>query len=156
MPSPGDVVFAHSSGWMGKLIRLGERLRWKEHASYWNHACVVSDIGPDGTVWVIQATLKGVVRSPISTVGEYKIVPCPADPSKVVEFSWKQMGDHYGVLSIIATAIDLVTGNWFPSFRRRGTWICSAVTAEALRFGGWYHDFGDIYTVTPAQLFSVI
>ena len=159
-PRKGDIVFAHTSGLMGRLIRMGERLRWKESASHWNHACVVSRV-TKGVPYVIEATLKGVVESPLSKYDDYAVVRPPScvDITKLVDFQKLQLSDHYGLLSILAIAIDLVDGNWMPELRKSGTWICSALTAEGLRVAGWFtpeSNWGDIYTVTPAQLFQVL
>ena len=153
-------MFAHTSGTMGKLIRMGERLRWKESASHWNHACVVSRVFK-GVPYVIEATLKGVVESPLSKYEDYVLVspPTGVDTTKLVEFQKAQLKESYGILSIFAIAIDLLDGNWMPDLRRSGTWICSALTAEGLRVAGWFtpeSNWGDIYTVTPAQLFQVL
>jgi hypothetical protein len=36
--------------------------------------------------------------------------------------------------------------------RREGTWICSALAHEAMRFAGVYFDVPDIYMVSPTNL----
>ena len=145
---------------MGKLIRWGERLRWKESASHWNHACVISRVSK-GIPYVIEATLKGVIESPLSKYEDYVVVRPPADCDvvKLIAFQKAQLKDKYGLLSIVAIAIDLLDGNFMPDLRRSGTWICSALTAEGLRVAGWFTqdtNWGDIYTVTPAQLYQVL
>ena len=159
-PRAGDIVFAHTKGTLGRLIRLGERIRWQERASRWNHACVVSRVSK-GEVYVIEATLKGVVESPLSKYPDHAVIAPPAgvDVKRLVEFQKAQLGSSYGVLSILCIATDLVTGNWFPSLRRDGSWICSALTAEGLRAAGWFtpaSNFGDIYTPTPAQVWVAL
>ena len=155
-PQAGDIIFAHSNGIMGRLIRMGERLRWGEHASYWNHAAIVSRI-ENGEAFVIQADLRGVNEAPLESVGIYKLVSLPDGVSKdtVLRFLNAQVGSKYGLLSILCIALDLLTWNSAPDLRRSGTWICSALVAESLRAGGWFcpaSNYGDIYTVTPAQL----
>lgn len=159
-PRAGDIVFAHTTGLLGRAIRLGERLRWNEHASRWNHACVVSRV-TKGETYVIEATLKGVIESPLSKYQDCMVIapPVEVDVAKVVTFHKAQLGSKYGVLSIFCIMTDLVTGNWVPSFRRDGSWICSALTAEGLRYGGWFtpdSNFGDIYTPTPAQVWQAL
>ena len=159
-PRAGDIVFAHTKGTLGRLIRLGERIRWKESASQWNHACVVSRVSK-GEVYVIEATLKGVIESPLSKYPVHAVVapPLGVDVKKLVEFNKAQLGSSYGVLSILCIATDLITGDWFPSLRRDGSWICSALTAEGLRAAGWFtpaSNFGDIYTPTPAQVWLAL
>lgn len=159
-PRVGDIVFCHSNGAMGRLIRIGERLRWGEHASYWNHACIVSRVSK-GIPYVIQADLKGVNEVPLSSTGEYVLVAPPEEVNvdEMMTFLKAQVGSSYGILSILCIALDLITWNAAPSLRRRGTWICSALVAESLRAGGWFipeSNYGDIYTVTPAQLWSTL
>lgn len=151
-PKPGDIVFAHNTGLMARAIRLGEWLRFRK-GSYFNHACVVDRV-EDGVAYVIQAEPRGVTSDKtLDSVGEYVLFsPSELDVQKILEFSRAQVGSRYGWLSIVSIVVDLVTPDWFPALRARGTWICSAVTAEALRYGGWLAEWGDIYIVTPAQL----
>ena len=153
--APGWIVFAHSNGIAGRLIRFGERLRWKR-GSTWNHAAVISRI-TDGVPYIIQADIKGVNEAPLSTVGSYIVMAPPqgCDATAVLQFCSSQVGkSKYGLLSILSIAIDIITPNWFPELRRDNTWICSALVGEALRFGGWLHPWGSVYTVTPAELFD--
>ena len=156
-PLPGDIVFAHSNGIMGRAIRFGEFLRWRK-GSHWNHACVVSRVDKDGVAYVIQADIKGVNEARLDSVGQYVIIELPArvNRNKVLAFTKAQVGSKYGILSILSIVTDIITPNWFPSMRRKNSWICSAVTGEALRYGGWLHNWADIYTVTPAQLFDAL
>ena len=157
---PGDVGFAHTKGWMGRFIRWGEWLRFRK-GSWVNHAFTVDSIDEDGTAWIVQATLRGVIRSKLEDVapgGTYFTVAPPGgvDRVKIVEFAAKRVGDPYGVGTIAAIAFDLLSWNWIPSLRgaRRPSWVCSALVAETLRFGGWDHqpEWPDVYEVTPAQL----
>ena len=160
-PKPGDIGFAHSNGIMGKAIRFGERIRWGEKPSHWNHAFVVDTVWfkDDGSavVTVIQAEPSGVTNDKlIETVGEYILIePRPGhDRNDILAFARAQVGDRYGWGSILSVIFDVLTPNWFPAFRHRNTWICSALVAESLRFAGWLQEWGDIYTATPAQVFE--
>ena len=156
-PVPGDIVFAHSFGWMAKCIRFAEFLRWRR-GSYWNHACIVSRVDQDGTSYVIQAQLKGVAEARLDSVGQYVLVEPPhrVNRNKVLAFSKMQVGKKYGILSIISVVFDIISPDWFWSMRAPNTWICSAVTAEALRYAGWLADWSDVYCVTPSQLFAAL
>jgi len=152
----GDIVFAHSNGIMGRAIRFGETLRWKRGSEF-NHVAIVSEIRK-GVPYVIQAEPRGITNDkPITSVGLFitRRPPRGVDPKKVVAFARAQVGLKYGWLSIVSVFFDILTPNWFPSFRRDNTWICSALAAESLRFGGWLHSWADIYVVTPAQLWDV-
>ena len=156
-PLPGDIVFSHSNGLMARAIRFGEFLRWRK-GSHWNHACVISRVDKDGVAYVIQADLHGVSEARLDTVGQYIILEPPArvNRNKILAFTKAQVGSSYGLLSIASIVADIITPSWFPSMRRRNTWICSAVTGEALRYGGWLHNWSDIYMITPAQLFDAL
>ena len=73
--APGDFILTHSSGLFGRLIRLGESLRyWGEDAKYarWNHAALIVSVEGD----LIEALSTGVIRSPISryTPTEYYLI----------------------------------------------------------------------------------
>ena len=83
--------------------------------------------------------------------------PAIVEPARTLQFARLQVGDQYGFFDIMAIGIDKVTPNWFHvPFRRPGTWICSALAAESLRFGGWLHDWDDIYDVDPAELMEAL
>jgi len=155
--TPGDIGFAHTHGWMGKLIRLGEWLRFKR-GSEWNHQFVVSDeVDVDGTPFVIQATLRGVTDTArldqVAPGGRYITMAPPdaCDRHELLVFMKSQVGIRYSLMTILAIAIDIVTWDWFPAFRgaRKPSWICSALVNEAMRFSGWLHPWIDLYSVTP-------
>ena len=153
MAQPGDVVFAHSDGVMGKAIRFGEFLRWRR-GSHWNHVAIVDRI-VDGVPYVIQAEAKGVTNDkPLSSVGLYELVSPDINVNTALSFVRAQVGKRYGWLSIVSIVFDVITPDWAPAVRRRNTWICSALVAESMRAGGWLANWGDIYIVTPAQLWA--
>jgi hypothetical protein len=161
-PQPGDIVWCRTAGVMGKLIRLGEWIKFRKCA--YNHECIVSDIDETGAVWVIQATMRGIVRSPLATLtpgGSYiTMAPPPeCDRAKIVEFMKAQLELHikYGILTILAISIDILSYQWVPAFQRasKATWICSAVSEEAQRYAGWLYPWLSIYTVIPEQSYLV-
>ena len=157
---PGDIGFAKTNGIMGRAIRFGEELRW-HRGSIWNHAFIVDRI-EDGVVYVIQAEAAGVTSDKtldsVAPKGVYVTMrpPQSVDVESLLAFARQEVGSHYGWLSIASAILDILTPGWFPSFRRGNSWICSAITAEALRAGGWLHRWSDIYVVTPAQLFDAL
>ena len=158
-PAPGDLVFAHSSGIIGRAIRLAERVRWRGGDAY-NHVAVVAEA--DGTDWrVIQAEARGVTStgllSTITPGGTHKVVQLPAgvDPARVLAFAHAQVGRRYGFLTIVSIVVTLFAPK-FVNVMLPDTWICSAVAAEALRYGGWLHNWDDVYQVSPAQLWEAV
>jgi hypothetical protein len=122
-----------------------------------NHEFVVTEI-VDGVPYIVQATLPGVIKSPLTDVapgGYYFLFTPPAevDIAKLVEFEEKQVGMEYGIFTILAIVLDLVSWSWVPSFRgaRKNSWICSALANEGLRFAGWYWPWVNIYDMTPEE-----
>jgi hypothetical protein len=154
----GYTGYAKTNGQVGRLIRIGERIKFHE----WDYNHVFTVIGTGSTyedIIVVQATpVHGVIISKLTDITSSASVcdlfrpPSGCDGQKVAQFARAQVGDPYGLLTIACIAIDILTPEWFVSFRRPGSWICSALGGEALRFGGFYADWGDIYTPTPTQL----
>ena len=153
----GHIGYARTTGFLGFLIRVGERLKWRNGDS--NHAFIVVDEGDTyETIWIVQATLRGVVKSTLAPLLENSYVvdiyppAVNAHPELVVIFAENEIGSPYGLMSICCIALDITTPDWFIAFRRKNTWICSALAGESMRFAGWYDDVPDIYCQTPTQL----
>lgn len=174
--NPGDIVFCHSAGIVGRAIRLAEFFRrdWYESklgitaterpGDFWNHVAVLSSVHGmpyDPAHWtVIQAEGKGVVSATLDTVapgGRYEIVRLPngVDATKVIRFMGAQTGSHYGFITIASILVTLLSPRFY-NVMLPGTWICSAVAAEAMRYGGWLHNWGDVYQVSPAQTWMAL
>lgn len=151
----GTVGFARSDGLMGKLIRFGEAISTGRGDV--NHMFVVG-YGEK----VIQAEMAGVTDTQLLSemTDDYILVQPPkcVDLTRVATFAHKQVGIEYGLWTDIGIGIDIVTWQWVPAFRgaRKPSWICSALGAEALRFGGWIHNWVDIYTCTPQQVLDAL
>lgn len=153
IPPNGGIGFCQSKGFIAKIIRLGEWLRFRKGEV--NHAFIVH---PSGRVY--QAEARGVTNfreiEEVAPGGKVWIYPFPehVDIEKVFLFCAQNVGKRYGWGSILAIALDVILPLWTPAFRRPDTWICSALVAEALRSGGWLRKglWPDIYVVTPTQL----
>lgn len=162
----GDLVFCHSEGIVGWGIRTAERFRRDASGSEaagarWNHVCVLDRLLDDGDWTVIQAEGCGVTEgAPLSQVapgGSYEVLRLPGQltRAKVLTFARAQVGRRYGFVTIASILVTLFTPRFF-NVMLPGTWICSAVAAESWRFAGWYHDWPDIYQVSPAQLWVAL
>jgi hypothetical protein len=155
---PGDLVFCHSKGFMSRAIRLAERIRFRGGDAY-NHVAVLDRYSNENGWTVIQAEARGVTNirllTEIAVGGSYVVVPCPADRDAVVHFAEGEVGRKYGFLTIASILITLLLPN-FIDVMLPDTWICSAVAGEALRAGGWYHRWPDIYQVSPAALWEAV
>jgi hypothetical protein len=148
------------------MIRLAEWIRWRKGCR-WNHVAVLADpvmirnahrktYVADWTL--IQATGKGVVeQGQLCHMDNYEIVPLPegVDGAKVIEFARAQVGKKYGFLTILSIVVTLGSPK-FVNVMLPNTWICSAVAAESLRYGGWLHNWGDLYQVSPAELYDAL
>ena len=158
-PQPGDLVFCHSKGIIGRAIRLGEWLRWRG-GSHYNHVAILDEWQLTGWT-VIQAEARGVTRgallSDVAPGGSYVIVSAPPDANRadLLSFARAQVGTRYGFLTIASLIVTILTPVFF-NVMAPGSWICSAVAAESIRCGGWIHNWPDVYQVTPAQLFLAL
>jgi hypothetical protein len=152
--SSGDLVFMHSSGMIGRAIRLAEEIRWRRGSS-WNHVAILDQKTLTGWT-LIQADAPGVTRGGPLT-GEYSIVQLPVgvDRARVLQFARAQVGRKYGFVTIVSILVSILTPRFF-NVMWPNTWICSALGAESLRFGGWLKSWPDIYTVSPAELWEVL
>jgi len=154
----GMTGFARTKSFMGYVIRFGEWIRWRK--SKYNHCfTVISEGETYEDILIIQALSAGAERTTLASlinrstaVSMYDITPLGGDPEKAAFFAEKQEGKKYGILSDICIAVDILTPAWFFECRREGTWICSALAHEAMRFAGIYYDTPDIYMVSPTNL----
>jgi hypothetical protein len=114
----------------------------------WSHTfCSLGD----GTV--IQARARGISLDPLSDItGTIKIVPCPGDPEKFIEFHRNRLGQKYGWLTIFCQVVDIITPEWFPAFRRVNTWDCGGVVGAALWYSGKDYPFPDVYLQRPNDI----
>lgn len=155
MITPGTVGFARSNGVMGRLIRFGEMI--STGRGDYNHMFVVGENNS-----VIQAEMSGVTDTQTldEMTDDFVLLRPPKKVSlpRTVQFAKSQVGIEYGLWTDIGIGIDIVTWQWVPAVRgaRRASWICSALGAESLRFGGWIHNWVDIYTPTPQQVFDAL
>jgi hypothetical protein len=168
---PGDLVFCHSTGIIGKGIRFAERFRRdrkdakEEPGAFWNHVAVLDGCWgkdrSDPAFWtVLEASARGVVVTSMQSAvgrGSFDVVrlPTAANPRSVVKFMRTQTGSHYGFLTLLSILLTLFTPR-FVNIMLPGTWICSAVAGEGMRFAGWLKNWPDIYQVSPAQLWIAV
>jgi uncharacterized protein YycO len=134
---PGDFILTHSTGVFGKLIRIGETLRYsgKEKAfAHWSHAAIFIDENGD----IIEALGGGVQERNIAvyTDSEYVVVHLPSnttdlDREEAVAFAKFCLDDGYGWLTIVAISICLLTGAKL-TIGIDGQQICSALVARCI------------------------
>jgi uncharacterized protein YycO len=134
---PGDFILTHGSAFYSKLIRFGQRLRFRGNNrkyAWWNHAAmIVSDTGD-----LIEALGPGVEKTHIDKykLTEYHLVRLGSlavhrDRQQVVDFAAWSVGEKYGWSTIVSIAFALLFGGRF-NFGIDGQTICSGLVARAL------------------------
>jgi hypothetical protein len=154
---PGDFILTHSSGIYGRVIRFGEAIRyWGKNKvfAHWSHAAIFVD--RDGNI--IEALGGGVQKRNISVYHgtEYVVVhlpltTIPLDRDEAVKFAEFCLNDPYGWLTIVSTALCLLTGAKF-SFGVDGQQICSALVARCIERIGEIFRESEPWHLTPADL----
>jgi hypothetical protein len=135
---PGDFVLTHGRAWTSRLIRFGQRLRYRgedRKYAFWNHAALIVDVDGD----IIEALGAGVVRRNLAVYQptEYtvvridQLVGAPADRDQAVAFALSTEGQRYGFAVIASIAWGLLTGGAF-TFAYDGQHICSGLVARSL------------------------
>lgn len=106
---------------------------------------------------MIQANSHGVGVASLQDFTNYELVSLPSTCSSGMAwiFANAQVGDKYGWVTDVSMGLNMLTPDRF-SLRKPGTWQCAALVAEALRFGGWLHDWPDIYALFPAQVYEAL
>jgi hypothetical protein len=150
----GDLVFFDSPGKVAWALKMAQKIRWK---GSFNHVAWL-DRQENGQWYIGQAEGSGVTIDKKLNLGIWdRIVPLPnvCDRQKTWQFLRGQVGRKYGFLTIVSILFTLLSPR-FVNVMAPNTWICSAVVAEGLRFGGWYHPWPDIYQVAPDELWTAL
>jgi uncharacterized protein YycO len=134
---PGDFILTHGSAIFSKLIRFGQKLRFRgsnRKYAYWNHAAMIVSATGD----LIEALGPGVERTHIDKYKptEYHLVRLgaladPHDRKQVVDFAEWCLGEQYDWVTIVSIAFTLLFGGKFD-FGMDGETICSGLVARAL------------------------
>lgn len=156
---PGDLILTHGDHFFSKLIRFGQRLRYrgeyKAHA-YWNHAAIAVD---DSNI--IEALGPGVQKSSIESYkdNEYAVVRVASSAesrSQMVDYlEWVcGIGTSYswGVIALIT--LELLTGGYLR-INLDGSEICSTLAAESLKSDGVYFTRAKVMPADLAYIFKV-
>jgi hypothetical protein len=149
----GYVVLTHGSHWTSRMIRFGQRLRFRgarRPYARWNHVALVLDA--DGNLG--EALSEGVVRTNLS---KYEGTDYHLVRFECVEIDREQIGafatavldapqrTKYGWVTIVSLFFTLAFGSTFV-FGKIGTAICSGFASEALVRGG------EIFPRPPAYM----
>jgi hypothetical protein len=153
--SPGDFLLAHRHHVIAGLISLAEKRRFRGPDSVyarWSHCAVV-----ETTASVIEAEIRGIVRSPISKYrdDEYHVVRLgdeldASEREHVVVYARSQIGQAFGYLDMLGACLFLLFG-WPVRWVRRHHEICSSLVVRALQEGGLVKELDPALTL-PADL----
>lgn len=133
---PGDIGFAHGSGWVDWAIRVAEQRRYGKGSpfSWANHVFMIVDRAGA----LIEAQGRGVV---LSDMGAYPdpttysiwrpVWPTPDSASVAVAGMYGLLGKKYGYLTIACEGLAFLTGTRLR-FGISGQYICSGAAAHEL------------------------
>lgn len=152
-PRAGDFLLTHAHAWTSRLIRFGERFRYRgvnRPFAYWSHAvAVVSDDGD-----IVEALGRGVTAGHITKYAgsDYvyvRVQAKDADRAQMAAFAQSRAGEDYGFMTIISIVFSLLTTGRLR-FQLAGTEICSGLVARMLERGDYIWD--EPASVMPADL----
>jgi hypothetical protein len=139
-PRPGDIVLVRGTGWLGKSIRFGLRIRYRRNEdrslAHWSHAGII--VSSQGHL--IEVIHTGVVLNRLENYRnqEYHYVYLDlsaADRSRASRYAYSCLRQKYGRLSFILLTLAVFTGDWFE-VPDRGQQGCVALIARALQRAG--------------------
>lgn len=151
----GDIILTHSTFWSGRIIRFGQRLRFRKNRkvyAQWNHAILVT-----GPSTIVEALGHGVTENPLSKYQgtEFVLIPTnvtPTDRSQILAFSNSvlEKREKYGYVEILSLGLTLLIP--LPiQFGSPDTMICSGFVASALTRAGLIWDQTPEYMM-PADI----
>lgn len=133
---PGDFILVKGTGFFNSLIRFGQGLRYgfKDPDIEYTHVAIVED-----EVMLIEATSKGIHRTPIEKYNNYQYISVQidatdADRVEIVRFAKSAIREKYGWLTVVSVAFCMLTGMKF-SVGIDGEEICSGLVGRSLERG---------------------
>jgi hypothetical protein len=139
-PRPGDIVLVRGTGWLGKTIRFGLRLRYRSNEeralAYWSHAGII--VNTQGHL--IEVVPSGVVLNRLENyrAQEYHYVYLDlsaADRARASSYAYSCLRQKYDRLGFVLLTLATLTGEWFE-VPERGKQGCVALIARALQRAG--------------------
>jgi hypothetical protein len=139
-PRPGDVILIHGPGWLGRFIRLVQRIRHRKPDdlpfTYWSHAALV--VTPAGHLVEVVAT--GVIISRLEKYRDrdyhYVHLDLPEpERRKAVQYAYSCVREKYGRFRCFLLGLAVLFGGRFQ-VRDRGQQGCGVLIARALQRAG--------------------
>jgi hypothetical protein len=159
-PRPGDLGITVITGW-GVAIRAAQWLNGDGFADF-EHAYTVTEVDPDGTVWILEAMPGGAqhVRN-WHPADRTVYLRCPDEYRTAVAAAARSFeGVPYSVadyFSLAAHRLHIPAPHLRAYIRSSGHMICSQLVDRAATDGGW-HLFEDGRwegDVTPGDLYGL-
>jgi hypothetical protein len=150
----GDLVLVAHSSIMARLIRFGQRIRYRgvlRPFAWANHAAITVSTTQLVEQQARGGTLVMLADYAAKDVALVRIDYSPDQLAEVVNFSRWTLGIGYGWLSIAGVVWDLLTG-FHLSVGSGLRMICSAASSRALEHGGIYTPDRLPEAVMPADL----
>lgn len=139
-PRPGDIILLRGTGWLGCLIRIFERMRYRgaEDRAFacWSHAAIV--VGRNG--FLVEVLQAGVSLSRLEKYRDYdyryiRLELSDSDRKGAASYACACLRQKYGVLSFVLLAASLLAGDRWR-IRDRGQQGCVALIVRALQRAG--------------------
>jgi hypothetical protein len=139
-PRPGDIILVRGVGWIGRLIRIAARMRYRTNEdrpfAYWSHAAIV--VGRQGLL--VEVLQNGVILNTLESYRdqEYHYVRLglsEADRRNATSYACACLRQRYGVAGFLLMAASLLTGDRLriPDWGQQG---CAALIVRALQRAG--------------------
>jgi hypothetical protein len=139
-PRPGDIVLVRGTGWLGKSIRFGLRMRYRSNQdrplAHWSHAGII--VSTQGHL--IEVVPSGVVLNRLENYRDYEyhyvyLDLSAADRARASSYAYSCLRQKYDRLGFVLLTLAVLTGEWFevPDRGRQG---CVALIARALQRAG--------------------
>ena len=163
---PGDVLAVRSTGWAGRLIRLGAALRDQPNLN--NHIAVAHHRDAKGTLWCVEGRPGGAGwRDARDYLASKWTLTNSAQPKTqeqrdaVCATMTAMIGTAYDFAAILADADHAfgLDSAWLPDFKTGqvpGAVVCSSLAAYAYSKNGLQHPPGDDRQITPADWTSFV
>jgi hypothetical protein len=139
-PRPGDIVLVRGTGWLGKIIRFGLRMRYRSNQdrplAHWSHAGII--VSTQGHL--IEVVPGGVILNRLENYRAYEyhyvyLDLSAAGRARASSYAYSCLRQKYDRLGFVLLTLATLTGEWFE-VPDRGKQGCVAIIARALQRAG--------------------
>ncbi len=158
---PGDIILIRGPGWLGWLIRLAARMRYRNddrRYAHWSHAALVlSAKGHLLEVHALGVGMCGVEKYRHRDFHYVRLDLSDRDRSKAVRYGYSCLGQRYGLAGFLLLGLSVALGDRFK-VPDRGQQGCVALIVRALQQAGVTFDRAppDMMPADLAKRFGVL